>query len=264
MSVEWWYVEGSERVGPKSEEEIKALIQTSKIGDENFLWKRGFDNWKKLKEIDELKTVTVAPQIIEETPLPSPIEEAPKKEINWNAIDENEKIFMIKIGLDRGATSETEYGPFSIKNLKRLYDEKRITDKTFIYTKGLSTWIFLAELPFYERLFSKMPPPIDEQDRRKNIRRPFVARLFFHDQSRIYEGVCRDISVGGMQILVAGFPGKRGDIIAMNVHPNNTDFNFSAKGTIVRELEGGAGFSIRFNALDSSAERAILEFVAEN
>ena len=103
-----------------------------------------------------------------------------------------------------------------------------------------------------------------EDDRRKNKRKPFVARMFYHNDSIVYEGICRDISIGGLQVLVDGFPGKIGDDISLNVHPENTEHSFVAGGKIVRILEGDQGFSLRFMNLSEEARDSIEAYLEKN
>ena len=91
----------------------------------------------------------------------------------------------------------------------------------------------------------------------------YLFRLFFHDNSQVYEGICRDISVGGLQILVSDFPCNVGDKVSMNVHPDNTDYHFTASGKVVRKLDGDAGFSLRFEDLSNEASQAISTYINE-
>ena len=102
------------------------------------------------------------------------------------------------------------------------------------------------------------PAPVDYGIRE---RKPFVARMLFHDNSEVYEGACRDISVGGMQILVSDFPGEVGEEIALNVHPENGEYCFVAAGKIVRFLDGKQGFSFRFTELSDDAKKVIENYV---
>jgi c-di-GMP-binding flagellar brake protein YcgR len=67
-----------------------------------------------------------------------------------------------------------------------------------------------------------------------------------------------------MQILVDNFKGHAGDKITINVHPENSDYHFTASGLVVRILEGNSGFSFRFHALSEEAKRAIEKYIQEN
>ncbi len=257
---QWYYVEGNERVGPIDEKGLSALIKNGKLGPDNFVWKKGFDNWKKLSEVKELGQY-LSPEVdLELDSLPALPSDT---SINWKTLNREEKLFTIKIGSDRGSREDVEYGPYSLSTLKKAFDENRINGKTYIFVKGLPNWMFLADLPIFEEVFQDVPPKIEDKDRRKHVRKPFVARVFFHNQSKFFEGICRDISVGGMQMLIGEFPGQVGDEVDLNVHPDNSDYNFVAHGKIVRKLEGGQGISIRFQTLGQEANRSIDKYVKQ-
>lgn len=264
--MSWYYVQGSDRVGPIDEAELATLVGQKILNADSYIWRKGFDNWKKFREVEELSSLLeparpVAPMMPPQktTPqMPSPIV---RVEIDWNTISSKERLFTIKTGLDRDG-DETEYGPFTLDEMKMMFDEQRVNAKTLVFAPGMKTWSFLADLPIYESLFHSVPPVIDEVDRRKNLRKPFVARLLFHDQTVVYEGICRDVSVGGLQVLVSNFPAKVGDSIQLNVHPDNTDYCFVASGKVVRVLDGNQGFSLRFSELNAEAQNAIHQYIA--
>lgn len=270
MAENWYYVDGSERVGPVAKSEIENLFEVGKLNSDSFIWTKGYENWKKLEEVDDFSNLlenTFDDSEDEEdfeTPVEMRVEKAEieneRPTFDFSDINPDEKRITIKIGLDRGA-DEAEYGPFSLNQLKQAFIEKRINARTLVFTSGMSNWTFLADLPIYQELFEEMPPVIDESERRTNSRKPFVARMFFHDQSNVFEGVCRDISVGGLQILVSSFPGKVGEVVSLNVHPDNSEYCFVASGKIVRLLDGGQGFSLRFTDMSEEAKKSISEYI---
>ncbi len=246
----WYYVSGSDRVGPIEDTDLQNLFNDNTLNQESYVWKAGFDNWKKISEVSELSYLTS--QAPEEEKDPS---------FDWDNLDENEKVIMIKIGADRNS-SPVEYGPFSILELKRAIAEKRISEKTYIFTPGMDTWAFLGELEnLYQRLTSFLPPIIEEEERRRSTRRPFVARMLYHDNTVLFEGICRDISTGGLQILVANPKVHVGDEVTFNVHPENREHSFTASGEVVRILEGNRGFSLRFMELGIDAVNAINDYI---
>ncbi len=251
----WYYVEGSERIGPVEENDLHKLLLEGTLNQDSFVWTKGYDNWEKLSDVSEL--AYLFEKASDDNPSPS------VPGIDWDSLSRDQKVFTIKIGLDRGER-EVEYGPYCMDELQRAYDEKRINEKTFVYVVGLEDWMFLGDLPIYEKVFNSMPPVIDEIDRRTTTRKPFVARMFFHDSADMFEGVCRDISVGGLQLLISGFPAKIGEVVSMNVHPENSDYHFVAEGEIVRVLDGNQGFCLRFLNLNNEAEDAISNYVAGN
>ncbi|MFZ4712321.1 MAG: GYF domain-containing protein [Bacteriovoracaceae bacterium] len=254
MADNWYYVERGERKGPITHDEMEVKIQNKFLGESDYVWKKGFENtWKKIKDVPELYV------IFNTAPITSSI---PEIKFDMKTIIESEKVFLIKTGPDRNG-EEKEYGPFSLNMLKTLLKDERINGKTLVYAPGMGSWMFLAELPNYRDIFQAEPPEILEQDRRQYKRKPFIARMFFHDNKKVYEGICRDVSVGGMQIMIADFPGRPGDKISLNVHPENADFHFVASGKIVRMLDSDSGFSFRFTDLGQDAVNAITRFVNE-
>ena len=66
MSDEWYYGRGTQQAGPMSLEELRArLIQDGNLVDA-FVWREGFDNWKRAPEVEDLYPVKPKP-----SPLPA-------------------------------------------------------------------------------------------------------------------------------------------------------------------------------------------------
>lgn len=261
MSKNWWYVEGSDRKGPVEENELKGLLDTGVLKEDGFIWTKGFENWVKLNEVSELSHLLGS---AEETPAPEVSREPAieKASIDLKSIDLNERIFYIKTGIDRSQNElGAEYGPFSIDQLKRLFEENRINEKTYIFTTGMDNWTIVVDFELFGTISGGKTIEIEEDERRVHMRKPFVANMYFHDESQLFEGVCRDISVGGLQVLVSNFPGKINDEVTMNVHPENSDFSFVATGKIVRILDGNSGFSLRFHSIGDEAKSAISTYL---
>lgn len=238
MPQNWYYVDGDKKVGPIDKNKVLELIDQGDLNQESYVWYRGLDNWIKVKDAKELSS-------------------SPSKEFDWRKIGSDEKIFIIKTGFDRN-NKEVEYGPFDLHTLKLLAKESRINQNTYIFTPGMDDWELIGSTELADELF---PGVQTKTEKRKSKRRPFVARMFFHDEEQVYEGVCRDVSVGGLQVLVQNFPAKVGDTVSLNVHPENKDYSFTASGKIVRLLEGGQGFSLRFEELDGDALESIKNYI---
>jgi c-di-GMP-binding flagellar brake protein YcgR len=86
--------------------------------------------------------------------------------------------------------------------------------------------------------------------------------MILSDDQSVIIGMCRDISVGGMQVLTDEAPVKVGTLIKLNVSPstNETGPNippFVAEGKVVRILEDGRGFSFRFTKLSDTARKSV-------
>lgn len=249
--VSWYYVQGAERIGPVSDEELRQLYASGEIGEESYVWKKSFTNWIKIKNVEELRDLSEQSH-----------HGVSSAGFSWDRIDLNQRIIHIMIGPDRGMP-EQEYGPYTWGEIERSFKENRINERTLLFIPGMEKWEFLGDLPIYSQL-TPLPPKIDQEERRQNMRRPFVARMFFHDQKNLYEGVCKDLSTGGVQVHVADFPAQIGEIVSLNVHPENTDFHFVATGEIVRVLPGQKGFSLKFTDLDQNAVSSIEKYVHGN
>ena len=252
MADIWYYVQGDKSVGPVSKEKMGSLFADGTLKKESYVWRKEFDNWKKVSEVEEFQSVF-------EVPKPSLPNAPGGKSSVWD-VGEEDQVITIKVGHDRGA-DEAEFGPYTLKQLRRAFQENRINGKTFVFVPGAENWVFLADTPLFGRITNDMPPIIEDGERRMAQRRPFVARLLFHDESKVYEGICRDISVGGLQILVSGFHSKVGETIKMNVHPDNGETCFSATGKVVRVLSGNQGVSLKFEGLDEQSRSLIHKYI---
>ena len=249
MSSHWFYVENDDKIGPVDKEEIISLIKQKKLLSDSYVWTSGFKNWEKLFAVEVFNLYLK--------------ENKSKKNdsFDWEAINRSDKIFFIMVGKDRGNKKETLYGPYSLETLVKLYRESRINERSFIWSSGMKNWKILADIDVFENFFGERPPEVAEIERRGAQRRPFIARMLFHNNDRLYEGICRDISLGGMQILVSGFPAQLGEHISFNAHPDNSDYHFVANGEIVRVLQGDQGFSLRFIEISDEAKSAISKYI---
>jgi hypothetical protein len=273
MSDKWYYVQKNNRHGPVELEVLAGLVQKQELRPEDHVWKKGFDNWKKIKEVNELNDFLNVPEDPEIPPMAAaaPATAVAKKaepeseeKLGLNDLDAEQRSIFIRIGNDRGG-APSDYGPFNLSQLKQLFNERRINGKTFIFSPGaMKEWTVLGDLSDYQEVFQEQPPVIQEADRRSSVRKPFVARLFVQNNKKVFEGICRDISVGGLQVLVHDFQGAAGDRISINVHPENSEYHFVAAGQVVRLLEGNSGFSFRFVGLSDEARRAIEKYLQEN
>ena len=49
MADNWYYVQKGNRQGPVGEDVLTSMISKQDLKAEDFVWKKGFDNWKKIK-----------------------------------------------------------------------------------------------------------------------------------------------------------------------------------------------------------------------
>lgn len=259
MDEKWYYVESGERKGPITLDQLRELIANQSIAAEDFIWKKGMENWTKLKDVPEIYVAQDNIPSVSSAKL-SINDSSQVEKLELVTLAKNENSIFIKIGADRGG-ADIEYGPYSLDILKKLFKENRINAKTFIFLRGMKDWHMLVDFLDYSEVFEDLPPVIEEKDRRASLRKPFVARMFFESDKNVYVGICRDVSIGGMQVLVDHVPAPIGDKISINVHPENTEHHFVANGEVVRHLDGGQGFSFRFKELSLEAKQAIEKYI---
>jgi hypothetical protein len=169
--VKWYYVQGSERVGPVSEKTLEDLFRQEVLNMESYIWRKGFANWERLKDVSELN-FKKAPPVVPVKPEKKDkaqnkvLEPAPKEAVkksspeivfnfNWNSIGDQEELFFIKIGHDRKQVLESDlYGPYSLKELREAIGEKHINNRTLIFAPGMPGWIEVGQTPLDPKNFN--------------------------------------------------------------------------------------------------------------
>jgi hypothetical protein len=171
----------------------------------------------------------------------------------------------------------------------------KIHRRVHIWKFGMPNWQRLEQLPEFKdalKSASELPevPPTKtepahtdvvveepsvrlDRDKRKGLRAPLIAKIVMANEKGVSVGICRDISVGGMQVLTDQIPDEVGKRIRLNVSsggtPDESDDRpridaFTAEGVIVRILEDKRGFSFRFEKLSNTAKKAIERFIGSS
>ncbi|MBC7693762.1 MAG: DUF4339 domain-containing protein [Methylotenera sp.] len=192
--------------------------------------------------------------------------------------------------------NDSQFGPFASEEVSRFISIGKIHGRVYSWRNGMSDWQKLETIPEFVKVIQaaaatsmavpprKGPPAapaaakasvveasqiaakeaakVAAEEKRGTPRRPLIAKIFVANEQSLHVGVCRDVSIGGMQVLTDQIPGVAGDKIKMNVSPAGDSKSdqvdpFVAEGVIVRILEDGLGFSFRFNRLDDNAKRSI-------
>lgn len=215
--------------GPFSKNELVHILSSHKVGRSAYLWMPGWPNWKRLSEISEFSGYLPEVQVIPDLEKP-----------------------------ERTRTSKT--------NSRSAKKEKTRSGKTGRLERTKTSWeTKKAEGREEHTIGVRVNADIgeDASDKRRAPRRPLVARLFMHNDKEVIIAVCRDISVGGMQVLTDRIPGPPGSIVKLNVSPGDSAKvkGFVAEGEIVRVLEDGRGFSFRFRKITDETRRAIEKYI---
>ncbi len=170
--VNWYYVVGSERVGPVSVEALKQLFLNNEITNETYIWRKGFQNWERLKDVAELSfeaeetAAEVEAAMPAPTPLPQRRAEVKKEEpirqegpsspevhftFDWRNTKDNDELFFVRIGKDRKTSDSDIFGPYSMTELKEALKEKRINLQTLVFAPGMSSWVKIEETPLNDQ-----------------------------------------------------------------------------------------------------------------
>ncbi|MBC7429199.1 MAG: DUF4339 domain-containing protein [Bacteriovorax sp.] len=169
--VNWYYVVGSERIGPVDVETLKKLFLKDEITLDTYVWKKGFQNWERLKEVSELRfddydsageTIKAMVEEIKKTEpaiakaqAPVKNEEPQSPEINfnfdWRKVKDKDELFFVRIGKDRKNYDGSDiFGPYTLVELKEAMSEKRMNFQTLIFSPGMSSWTKIQDTPLNE------------------------------------------------------------------------------------------------------------------
>lgn len=149
----WYYVQGSERVGPVNEDSLRDLFHKDVISADSYIWRKGFANWERLKDVHELdfsKSAVIEKTLETEEPVAEEEQSSPELVFNfdWQSLRNEDECFFIKIGHDRRTVPESDlFGPYSLNELKEALEDKRINHHTLIFAAGMPGWIEIGQTP---------------------------------------------------------------------------------------------------------------------
>ena len=77
----WYYVKNGDRQGPINQEELKKLLLTGQLGQSDYVWHEGMQDWQEARAVQDLSAQALAPQPIpnaqppgpQQTPFPQPV-----------------------------------------------------------------------------------------------------------------------------------------------------------------------------------------------
>jgi len=250
-----WYLSGvAGFTGPYRYSEVAAKLASREIGWADYCYPIQAAKWMRLVEVSEFSNLLPSePKLRPGIPVPPPLPRKGAKPVKWFLFDQ-----------------ETQTGPYSEMELSALVSKGRVSTLAYVWQEEFQDWKVIKEVPEFVSLTPDQKAPSkpavapESEDRRSSPRKPLVARIFLTNQKVVVTGMCRDISVGGMQVLTDILPGRAGDSIQLNVlPPAQSGLNpFVAQGVIVRILEDQRGFSFRFTRIDESARSSIERYVS--
>lgn len=296
-----WYLAVSEKwVGPMTAQDVYEKILKQEISWAHFVWRKGQANWQRICDVPTFQAaVPGQPKgMPSQTPGASTAgaAKAAKKEAASTWQEANKRIWFLYY-------NDSQFGPFTEEEIRRFLNLGKIHGRVHAWKEGMNGWNRIEKIGGFEIEISeadrirqekkagkadvkapKAPsngeesdpaPQAKYKDQRKTPRRPLLARIVLAHQDEVIVGVCRDVSIGGMQVLTAKIPGLPGSRIKLNVSPagDAAPANpkskkkaglkpFVAEGMIVRLLEDGRGFSFRFEKLPPESKEVIEKYIA--
>lgn len=247
-SSEWFVAHGEDWNGPFKSEEIYRQVGEGKLNWTNCIWKEGMEEWRPISSVSPFIEIFIQVQQKPQV-LPSARTAKPKTPVK----KEEKHIWFVR-------RDGVEYGPMKEGEVISLMSQQTLPASTVVWKEGFTEWKPLKDV-FGDFVSVK------SQEKRSFQRKPMVARVFATNDQVLSSGVCRDMSVGGMQVLTGELPGKPGDTVRLNVSlPENTKLKGSAvltSGVIVRILEDGRGYSVRFLDVSDETKLEIEKYLDE-
>ncbi len=255
-ALKWYTVVNSRPVGPLSAKEIVQRIQASELNFASHVWKDGFSGWTRIYDVIDFKP------LLPSEPSPSFIAEIQKStQASPPPLSpkQKEELRTWYVYLD-----ETNYGPISDREVEILIESGRVGAATYMWQKGFSDWQQASAIAAWtKRVAGAKAVENKKSDKRSTPRKPFETKILLTDGKEVGWAICRDISVGGMQVLMDKTPGPIGTQLKLNVNTQGGVQGFTCEGTIVRVLEDGRGFSFRFTHLSADAKSAIEKYIGQ-
>ena len=256
--VEWFIAVGEKFRGPFKASEVYEKLQSKEVSWIDYGFREKDAQWIRLADQPVFKSLQP------DAPKPKPVMAPPpppsqqKEETKW---------FLFQ--------NEAQTGPYAPSELKRLISAGQVQESAFVWQEAFSEWKPYAQVSELKTETKVAPPPLpkaphapapvaeEKSDKRRAPRKPLVAQIYVTNQSDLVSGMCRDISVGGMQVLTERSPGAVGTKIHLNVAPPKDSgiASFVAEGVVVRILEDQRGFSFRFIQITEEAKTAIEKYI---
>jgi hypothetical protein len=250
-ALKWYTVVNDRPVGPLSAKEIVQRIRANDLNFASHVWKDGFKGWTRIYDVIDFKPLLPAEPA---NALLSEIQRSTQAAPPPLAPAQKEELRVWYVYLD-----EASYGPVSDREVTALIEAGRITGATYMWTKGFADWQQGKDVEYWAKRFTKKSSK--PADKRSAPRKPFETKILLTDGKEVGWALCRDISVGGMQVLMDHSPGPAGTPLRLNVNPGPGVPGFACEGVVVRILEDGRGFSFRFTSLSNDARAAIEKYI---
>jgi hypothetical protein len=266
----WFVAIANQPVGPLKPSQVYQKVLAQEIVVGSFVWRDGMKDWARLSDQEEFKN------LFPSKPPPIVLEQAQKKMAKAPPPPPKETVEIIEERNWFLIHNDVQIGPFSTTEVIASLQSGKVFPRDHAWQDGMSNWVKIQDLSDFAEYFSSHPkvieskrgaptPAASSSEKRQSNRKALVARVLLTDENTLFMGMCRDISIGGMQILTDRLPGPAGTRVRLNISPTDKNSNvpaFVAEGVVVRILEDNRGFSFRFDKISAAAKKAIEEYLA--
>jgi hypothetical protein len=278
---QWYVALGDRWIGPITASDVYERVVAQKITWAHFVWKPGQAEWKRLCDVKTFSAaVPSQPSKSLQREVKETSQEIQRPVVKQAAAKRSEspatsKGAAVKATAERAKApeasadekgwflyyNETQFGPFTKDEVIRFLTVGKINPRVHAWRTGLANWTRIAELESFKSVVAGLKPAAAaKMEMRSKPRRPMVAKILLANEREVSDAICRDISVGGMQVLTDQIPGQVGKTVKLNVSAASIS-PFVAEGVIVRLLEDQKGFSFRFEKLSDQAKRSIEDYI---
>ncbi len=248
---EWYLSDQGQAIGPFTGAEVLNRIAAGRTSYLDYVYREKEGKWIRLADhelFQEKKPTPPSPPKATKVVPPPPAVQAEKPE--W---------FVFY--------SDQQSGPYLKSEVEKWILEKGSegklnADQAWVWKEGQSGWEKLSD-HFKVKVTTQTQAALSVAEKRAFPRKPLSADVYVTDQKRLANGICRDVSIGGMQVLVSPLPSDLDQEIALHVNPPSDSKikPFVAKGKVVRVLEDRRGFSFRFTELSHEARTSIDAYI---
>ena len=275
-NAKYYFNDNGNIAGPLTAQEIYEKVVNGVLSQMDFIYEDSFSDFKRISEIDEFEVmIPRKPEVSELQAIRKVIQG--KKKSSVKDMVETPPLFFVFF-------HKTQYGPFTNQELVHLFEAHKLDSSAYLWQTGWPNWKPAKDVSEFQKYIVEKPAKastsksskskddktkskiiLNRRERRITPRKPLIARLFVTNNEDVVIAVCRDISIGGMQVLTDRIPGEIGTKVKLNVTPADSKkvTGFTAEGEIVRKLEDGRGFSFRFTKLSADAKKTIESYTHE-
>ena len=252
-----WYIrKGQDLSGPFTTKGLRQEIESRKFVATDRVWMPGSEiEWQELRTIEEFLDLfkvanaeTVLLEVDEdEATVIDQSRPKPQNQVVW--------YLQFKDG---------RTGPFTVSELSTVLQFKDLTPPVYCWRTGWKDWKPVGEVEELSQSRSSPNPKVKKavdavDEKRGNKRSPLMATVSLVGEKARVIGICRNISLTGMQVLGSLIPGGVGTNHSFEVFPSLKSHvrSFRVSGTIVRILKDRPGFAMKFSPLSREVQEAL-------